>query len=444
MFFASVLKGKSARIAIGATACLAFAACSDVNDPGPGQGGGTGTTPNNPPVFTSANTVSVAENSAGSFYTATANDPNGDDILFSVTGGADQAQFNIVPGPGSLLFVAAPDFEAPADADGDNVYEVEITATDERGATAVLQLTVTVTDLPDAAGIRFRDRIFTDVAVQRGFVFASDAPVPGGTVALELDVFQPGTDTERDRPVMIIASGGGFLVQDRTTVEDIAIDFAQRGWVAVTMDYRTLSGAPITPDDLAIGGLTALHDMFAAVRFVRADAQGADTLGTREDAIFVAGESAGGVMAALAATFDPSDPVPTPAIGAFLTANGGVFGTIGDNDAVDSTIQGAMPLSGAILDLTSIDINSAPLYAAHDEFDPVVPCDTGPEGSSFTGLVVSGSCDIVPAYVALGLPAELFLVAGSAGHVSFTDAQRDVIYQEAAELFFDEVISTLP
>ncbi|MEL7399899.1 MAG: hypothetical protein AAFN68_04915, partial [Pseudomonadota bacterium] len=69
------------------------------------------------------------------------------------------------------------------------------------------------------------------------------------------------------------------------------------------------------------------------------------------------------------------------------------------------------------------------------------PCDTAPEGASFTGLEVSGACDVVPAYEAAGATAELFLVEGTAGHVNFTDVQRRDIYQGAAELFFETVIS---
>ena len=100
-----------------------------------------------------------------------------------------------------------------------------------------------------------------------------------------------------------------------------------------------------------------------------------------------------------------------------------------------------MPLSGGVLDLATIDASSALIYAAHEEFDPVVPCDTAPEGVSFTGLEVSGACDVVPAYGAAGATAELFLVENSTGHVEFTDIQRRGIYQGAAELFFESVIS---
>lgn len=122
---------------------------------------------------------------------------------------------------------------------------------------------------------------------------------------------------------------------------------------------------PLDANELAIAGAMATQDMFAAVRFLRAEAEGANPRGIRPDAIFVSGESAGGVMAMLAATLDPDDPISRQALADFLDANGGVYGTVGETDDVSSVVQGAMPLSGAVLDLTTVDVGSALLYAAH-------------------------------------------------------------------------------
>ena len=68
---------------------LSLAACGGGN--GTGGGGGAG---NSAPAFTSAATASVAENAAGTVYTATAADSNGDPVTFSISGGADAAQFD--------------------------------------------------------------------------------------------------------------------------------------------------------------------------------------------------------------------------------------------------------------------------------------------------------------------------------------------------------------
>ena len=63
-------------------------------------------------------------------------------MTFSIKGGADAALFEL--SGAALAFKAAPDFEAPADANGDNVYEVTVEASDGEGETTPLDLNVTV------------------------------------------------------------------------------------------------------------------------------------------------------------------------------------------------------------------------------------------------------------------------------------------------------------
>lgn len=412
---------------------LSLAACS-------GGGGSDSPLPgpqNRAPGFsTPPIDVSVEENTTGALATIEASDPDGDTLTFALTGD-DADAFRFDPASGELSFATAPDFEAPGDADGNNGYAATLRASDPGGLITTLSIDVAVTNVAENGDpVRYRDRVFSQLQVEDGVTFAT---IDGQT--LRLTIYSPEGDTVTNRPVMIAASGGGFLEQERESVEPIAQEFARRGYVAVTMDYRVLGQAPLDADELAIAGATATQDMFAAVRFLRAEGEGTNPRGIRPDAIFVSGESAGGVMAMLAATLDPDDPISRPALADFLDANGGVYGIVGENDDVSSVVQGAMPLSGGVLDLDTVDAGSALLYAAHEEFDPVVPCDTAAEGASFTGLEVSGACDVVPAYGAVGATAELFLVESSAGHVEFTDIQRGDIYQGAAELFFESVIS---
>ena len=102
----------------------------------------------NDPVITSSATPSVAENTTGVVnLTATDADLPGQTVSFSITGGADAAQFQIVGG--QLRFSSAPDYEAPTDADANNVYQVQVTANDGAGRTAVQNLSVTVTPVND-------------------------------------------------------------------------------------------------------------------------------------------------------------------------------------------------------------------------------------------------------------------------------------------------------
>jgi hypothetical protein len=153
---------------VGATGVLTFVAAPDFENPGDADinnvylvevtaSGGptpgvqsltvTVTNVNEPPAFTSSDTVSAAENQTA-VVDVDATDPEGVAVTYAITGGADAADFTIVGATGVLTFVVAPDFENPGDADTNNVYLVEVTATD--GTNPVPQLiTVTVTDAND-------------------------------------------------------------------------------------------------------------------------------------------------------------------------------------------------------------------------------------------------------------------------------------------------------
>ncbi len=102
--------------------------------------------------------ISVPENTTA-VTTLTASDPDGDTLTYSILGGVDQAHFVLDAASGLLSFVSAPDFEQPADADADNVYEVTVQVSDGL-LTATQSLLVTVTDVaePPAAHTRLHGR----------------------------------------------------------------------------------------------------------------------------------------------------------------------------------------------------------------------------------------------------------------------------------------------
>ena len=119
----------------------------------PACGGGGSDAPQPPanraPIFSSAASVSVDENTAGSVYAIGVSDPDGDAVSLSVVAGQDEDAFAIdLPGR-SIAFAAPPDFEAPLDANGDNIYELTLEARDPRGLTARLGLAITVQDVAE-------------------------------------------------------------------------------------------------------------------------------------------------------------------------------------------------------------------------------------------------------------------------------------------------------
>ncbi|MBH0204110.1 MAG: cadherin repeat domain-containing protein [Nitrospira sp.] len=70
-------------------------------------------------------------------------------LTYSISGGVDQALFTINAATGALTFVAPPDFEVATDANGDNVYVVQVQVTDSQGASTTQTIQVTVTDVAE-------------------------------------------------------------------------------------------------------------------------------------------------------------------------------------------------------------------------------------------------------------------------------------------------------
>lgn len=104
-----------------------------------------------PAVFTSENEANVIENSSGTVLDVNAHDgvggANDANITYELTGGADQARFAIDAAIGSLSFASSPDFEDPQDSDMDNVYEVQVQATNTTVNASFRQtIVLTVTD----------------------------------------------------------------------------------------------------------------------------------------------------------------------------------------------------------------------------------------------------------------------------------------------------------
>ncbi|MES2979824.1 MAG: cadherin domain-containing protein [Pseudomonadota bacterium] len=134
----------------------------------------------NNPVFTSSAAFSVAENATtvGTVVATDADLPS-QTVTYSLTGGADQAKFNINASTGALTFVTGPNFEAPTDVGADNVYDVVVTASDGASGTTTQAIAVSVT------GVNEFNPVFTSSAA---FSVAENATTVGTVVATDADL----------------------------------------------------------------------------------------------------------------------------------------------------------------------------------------------------------------------------------------------------------------
>jgi hypothetical protein len=127
--------------------------------------------------------------------TVTSSDVDGGTAMYSIGGGADAARFVIDSATGVLSFVAAPDFEAPTDAGGDNVYDVTVQVSD--GALTDSQnIAVTVTAVNDNAPV---------ITSNGGHATADVTVAENGTAVTRVTA----TDTDLPSQTLTYAIAGG-------------------------------------------------------------------------------------------------------------------------------------------------------------------------------------------------------------------------------------------
>jgi acetyl esterase/lipase len=216
---------------------------------------------------------------------------------------------------------------------------------------------------------RYRDIVFAQASTTANVKYATAPDLVTGTpVDLLFDMFTPSGDTVTNRPAVIWVHGGGFRAGGKAATTTVASEYAQRGYVTLSIDYRldpgnrcqdVQDGKITDPNELAIETarceraiFAAQHDTQAVVRFVRAHAT---DYGVDPGKIAVGGFSAGAVTA-LHVAYRSDDP-----------------GDVGDFDNVDSRIQAALAASGCNYDLASIGAGDAAVFLLHAQFDQAVP-----------------------------------------------------------------------
>ena len=122
-----------------------------------------------PPTFASSSTFSAEENIATSAIAATIS--VSESATVTISSGADAARFTITRSETNtaiIKFNVSPDFEAPADVGGNNVYELTLTATDTAANAGTQSITITVTDVVDTSA--FNSLVLSGAATFRQVV----------------------------------------------------------------------------------------------------------------------------------------------------------------------------------------------------------------------------------------------------------------------------------
>jgi len=190
-------------------------------------------------VLIAAAAIDAAENQTGVLNVSSSNVDGGAPV-YSKIGGADSDLFTIDSVSGVLSFLVAPDFEAPVDADSDNVYEVTVQVADVEGDTATQAISVSVT-IDSASGVLtfLAAPDFEAPADANSDIQVADVEGDTATQAISVSV-----TNENEIPVIIAAA---------------AIDAAENQKEVLTVSSSNVDGG--APVYSKIGG--ADRDLFA-------------------------------------------------------------------------------------------------------------------------------------------------------------------------------------
>ncbi|WP_426125314.1 DUF5801 repeats-in-toxin domain-containing protein, partial [Pararhizobium sp. PWRC1-1] len=217
---------------------------------------------NEAPVITSGATGSEAENTVISnvVYQTVANDPEGVALTYTLTG-ADANLFNI-SATGAVTFKASPNFEVPADAGGNNVYNFTVNASDGVNPAATKDVAVTVTDVVEnIAPVGAADRIFTNassfgpgtaVEFDHGWLLSNDTDANGDGLTINSYSWVSGSG-------VAIVSSGAFDNGNTQVVVDLN-DGASGSFTYAATDGIASTGSVAVAvqrssnDELILGG----------------------------------------------------------------------------------------------------------------------------------------------------------------------------------------------
>lgn len=259
-----------------------------------------------------------------------------------------------------------------------------------------------------------------DIRVERDIVFGT-----GGDMELLLDVYHPPEDVTPKRMAVIHLFGGGFFVgsKDAEYIANDARALARRGYTNVSANYRLQSEGSWPAQ---------IHDTKAAVRWTRANA---DRLGIEADRIAVAGYSAGGMLALMAAGTNGMEE----------------FEGEGGNSGVSSDVQaciGVYPLASAqtATGLFPDGLSEEELAQAVEAASPTsyIGADFAPtifvHGTADSTVPMSSSIDFFNQLHELEVPTAMTLIQG-ADH-AFDNSALDAVetMAESVDLFLDRLI----
>lgn len=198
---------------------------------------------------------------------------------------------------------------------------------------------------------------------------------------LLLDIYLPANDTFQKRPLVFFTHGGSFVTGTKADGDVVYLckEFAKRGYVCVSQDYR-IGMEEFNTQSAARAVWRAMQDARAAIRFMKANAA---TYKIDTNMIIYGGSSAGGFTALHAAFLDqPNEVLPLIDTSAYTgvgsTGLGNFRGTTNNLPNSSDGIKAVVNLCGAIGDTAWIQAKdkNVIVISMHGTADKTVPYGT--------------------------------------------------------------------
>ncbi len=261
------------------------------------------------------------------------------------------------------------------------------------------------------------------VSVETNIPYGTATTFAGGTESLVLDLYKPIGDNNCQRPLLVMAHGGGFIAGTKNDADVVQIcqEMAARGYVTASIHYRlgmhpldfyvpyALCNDAINPvginkciyaaDEMEIrrAHYRAVQDMKGAIRFLKGRRE-ADSTDVRN--VFIGGSSAGAITALGAAYIDlpdekpyqadawPDAPLPDADLASCVPAPadrsrpdlGPIEGELHLDNGHDASVQGVASFMGGMFEilLPMFGLDTPAIYLYHRTDDLVVPIESDP------------------------------------------------------------------
>ena len=237
-----------------------------------------------------------------------------------------------------------------------------------------------------------------------------------------MDIYKPDGDTVTNRPVIIYLHGGVFTTGNKNLPDcvDFCTAYAKKGYVAISANYRLSSNSvlfAIDPEEQYNTVLKSVSDVKAAVRYLRKEHDNGNSIGIRPDGIFLAGYSAGAVLAIHLDYLDQISDLPTSPINvqALVSNIGGSLEGDAGNNGYSSEVSGIVSFAGGINNLSWIDSNDKPIVFVHGTNDFTVNYNCGPGINIPTVLNLCGMNAMKPHLDNAGILSDT-LILNNTGH----------------------------